>query len=291
VLPYIDIPPINLGVTEIHPFGILLAAGVLFGSYMCRRFLDRYGMDDDTCRYLVFRTLVGGFVLCHVINAVFYEPDRLFQWRFDLPWDDKPGGPLLLFYVWDGISSYGGIVGALVVFLIVVHRAPGELNRRRWLDMLVYGLVPGFWFGRMGCAVAHDHIGINSDFPLAVAFPSHRFPHHSAHDLGLYEALFLMPVIFVVVFLIERVRSRRDGMLSAVAGVMYSAPRFFLDFLRREDSDPRYFGLTPAQYFSIFLFAASLWLLVQLTVRKRYTIASEGDAGSLPAARVAEPPG
>ena len=49
VIPYIEIPswtPFeSLPFLALQPFGILLAIGVLLGSYMGRRYLDRYRMD------------------------------------------------------------------------------------------------------------------------------------------------------------------------------------------------------------------------------------------------------
>ena len=283
MFPHIDIPPIDLGFLELQPFGILLAAGVLFGSYMGRRFLDKHNMDEDTSRWYVFRVVVIAFLLAHIINAVLYEPDRLAK------------DPLLFIKVWDGISSYGGIMGGLATFLLMVWRVPREtFNRERWMDMSVYALTPGFWFGRMGCSVVHDHIGSATDFALGVNFPAGKHQLAIAggvhHDLGLYEALFLMPAIWITILIIGRISRRRDGLISAVAGVMYSVPRFFLEYLRPETSDPTYFGFTAAHYFSIIMFTASVGLLIKLYAKKNYTRANEGDGGYLPVAKRAGKP-
>ncbi len=307
MLPYIHIDPFKIGPIELQPFGILLATGVLFGSYMGRRFLDRHNMDDDTSRWLIFRLVIWGFVICHFVNALLYEPGRVFQAKLELPFGrgahaPPPAGPLVLLYVWDGISSYGGIIGALVTYLVFTRNVPQPFNRWRWLDMLTYALVPGFWFGRMGCASVHDHVGVATNFPLAVD-PHHviniygdgtaraleQFSGHPAHDLGLYEAMFLMPAIWITVLVLARITRRRDGLIAAVAGIMYSIPRFCLDFLRLEKSDPRYFGLTPAQYFSIAMFIGSIFLLRKIYTTSQFTIASEGDAGFMPQAKVPRP--
>lgn len=42
-----------------------------------------------------------------------------------------------------------------------------------------------------------------------------------------------------------------------VVAIGYAVPRFFLDFLRREASDPRYHGLTPAQWSCLATVAAA----------------------------------
>jgi phosphatidylglycerol:prolipoprotein diacylglycerol transferase len=263
VIPYVEINPIKIWILPaLQPFGILLAIGVLFGSWMMRKYLDRYKMDDETMRWLVIRMLIWGFVICHLVNTFFYEPERL---RED---------PLLVFKVWDGISSFGGIVGGFIAFLFYTRKWH-QMIRLRWSDAWVYGLVPGFMFGRMGCAIVHDHIGVATDFPLAVNFdkPRHLYgvivegPHH---DLGLYEVPLLF-AIWMAVLLIEKKRDRPDGLITAFVALAYAVPRFFLEFLRLEVTDPRRLGLTPAQYMAILMAGAGLWILYRIFVKKQFS--------------------
>ena len=43
--------------------------------------------------------------------------------------------------------------------------------------------------------------------------------------------------------------------------MLYAVPRFFFEYLRWEETDPRYAGLTPAQWFSIAAFTAGATLV------------------------------
>jgi phosphatidylglycerol:prolipoprotein diacylglycerol transferase len=272
VIPYFEIKPIEIWILPpLQPFGILLAIGVLFGSYMGRRFVERYKLDEETLRWLVIRLLVWGFIACHLINTLFYEPERLVK------------DPLLLFKVWDGISSFGGIVGGAIAFFYYTRNFD-KMNRMRWSDMVAYGLVPGFMFGRIGCAIVHDHIGVETDFPLAVNFPKHvvngtvvEGPHH---DLGLYEVPLLF-AIWIVILLLGRNRNRPDGIIAAFTGVAYAVPRFFLEFLRLDATDPRHFGVTPAQVMAILMAVAGMWVFYKIYVRKEFTRASEPEEHKL----------
>jgi prolipoprotein diacylglyceryltransferase len=141
----------------------------------------------------------------------------------------------------------------------------------------------------MGCAVVHDHIGRATDFVLAVDFPAGKYALIPAggvhHDLGLYEALFLMPLLCGVILVVGAMKRRRDGTMLAVAGFGYAIPRFFLEYLRLETSDPRYLGFTPAQYFSMLVVAGCLALLYRLYVAGKFTLAPDAPAGDLPWAR------
>lgn len=271
MFPFIDVKPFEIGFLEIHLFGILVATGVVIGSSLAARYAERNAIDPDYLRWIGFRLVVGGFIICHLIDVLFYQQDKLAK----EPW--------ILLYVWQGISSYGGFIGGFIMFMWYTQaRYKPPISRLELGDNAIYAFAPGFWFGRMGCSVAHDHPGVPTDFPLAVEFPPHRYPAAevygldasqpiSAHDLGLYEALYLMPLIVLGVVLISRWKGRKPGMMLAYACVLYSIPRFFLEFLRIESTDPRYWGMTPAQWFSIILLGAGLYLVFYAIPRQKQT--------------------
>jgi phosphatidylglycerol:prolipoprotein diacylglycerol transferase len=253
--PYIDLPT-NIG--PINLFGVLLAIGVLFGSWLARVYCERNGLEDETLRWFGIRLIVWGFIGSFVLNTVFYE------------WDAFAHDP------WDvtkklGISSFGAIVAGAIAFM--VYTGLKKMDRRRWADMAAWGAAGGWLFGRLGCALVHDHVGARSDFPLAVDFPGRvgntlgKFPfdRHAtetirAHDLGLYE-FFLWCVLLLALVLLERWKGRRPGFLMGFLAVFYSIPRFLFEFLRPDLTDPRYGGLTFAQWGSIAAFVVGLYLL------------------------------
>ena len=63
-----------------------------------------------------------------------------------------------------------------------------------------------------------------------------------------------MPVNALVLWLAFRPGEKRlatRGLIAVLTGMLYAPVRFFLDFLRPEETDPRYLGLTFAQWASI----------------------------------------
>jgi hypothetical protein len=54
------------------------------------------------------------------------------------------------------------------------------------------------------------------------------------------------------------------GFVAVLTGILYAPVRFFLDFLRPETSDPRYVGLTFAQWASILAFGVSVFVAGRL---------------------------
>jgi phosphatidylglycerol---prolipoprotein diacylglyceryl transferase len=259
MIPFIRPAPIDLGLVDIHVFGILLATGVLLGSYLARRFADRHQMDDETLRWLGIRLIVIGFASAVVLDNLLYLKElRPWEWKI-------------------GISSYGGIIGGFAGFVFVTRPLHG-MNRLRWADLFTSGLVPGFMLGRVGCSLAHDHVGVATDFPLAVNYPEGAIRGVAGlhHNLGLYEVPLVL-LIWVFILLIGRIPDRKDGLISAFAAISYSVPRFFLDFLRPESSDPTYLGLTPGHYFSIVLLSVGLAILHRLYIKKEFTLATVQD--------------
>jgi phosphatidylglycerol:prolipoprotein diacylglycerol transferase len=167
----------------------------------------------------------------------------------------------VIFRFWEGLSSMGGVLGALIGLFAYFRKAKVPLNP--YLDALAMGVAPGWAIARIGCFLVHDHPGTRTDFPLAVDFPVVPFGG-PRHDLGLYDFL-VLTCITGIVWGLSRLKPR-EGRLMGVLAVTYSPCRFALDFLRASDLsfvDRRYAGLTPAQYVVSVLFCVGVWLLVR----------------------------
>jgi hypothetical protein len=90
--------------------------------------------------------------------------------------------------------------------------------------------------------------------------PGTAIDHIQAWNLGLIEFLYLVPVNLLILWLAFRPSKRMPaGFVTVLTGVLYAPVRFFLDFLRPEDTDPRYLGLTFAQWASILAFGAAVY--------------------------------
>lgn len=252
MIPYFEIPPLSLGPLQLHAFGALSALGIYVGARLVARAARNYAPGSDravmeSAPWLVIGGLVGG----HLLHVLGYHPEIL----------QREGWSSLL-RLWDGQSSMGGLVGALIT-LIAFYRFKGWKIGPN-LDAYALGLAPGWGIARLGCFTAHDHPGVLSDFPLAVAFPE-----GARHDLGLYDAIVLFSLT-AILYLLARKR-RPEGTLMGVLAIGYAIPRFFLDFLRAQDLpfvDGRILGLTPAQYVTFLLVGIGVALLVRARGRQ-----------------------
>lgn len=166
MIPYIHVYDLHLGPLTLHPFGILVAIGVVLGTALAKRRARGLGLDQDQLMSFITWSLVGGFVGGHVFDATFYHPKELLA----RPWS--------LLFLWEGLSSFGGFMGSLLgVALWKFYETKPFLELGRGFTLVRFvrraeplpvlafcdtflAVFPLAWtFGRLGCAVVHDHPG------------------------------------------------------------------------------------------------------------------------------------
>jgi phosphatidylglycerol---prolipoprotein diacylglyceryl transferase len=265
-LPYFTIPEVSLRFLidvpivgrvfdsvdppAIKPFGALVALGIYLGSMVAARHARQRGMDVKRMNEFIFWVVGAGFVGGHVFDALLYHPARVSE------------DPLYLLALWDGLSSFGGFAGA------IGGAVAWKLSRREqilpYCEMISSAFPLAWVFGRAGCAVVHDHPGRLSDSWIAVRYPlGHGVV--GRYDLGVYECLLTVPLAvgFVVLW---RGGRRPLGFYTGWMCALYAPVRFGLDFLREQEgnlpgADPRYAGLTPAQWACFALLAVGIQFL------------------------------
>ena len=231
MIPYVEQPAISLGPFQLHAFGMTAVTAILVGIWIVVRRAPSSGLDREKVRDVVTWTVVWGIVGSHVFSELAYYPERVAR------------NPLILVQIWGSMSAFGGILGGLGAAAVLLRRS-GFTAAESWrfVDDVAFAFPFSWIFGRLGCALAHDHPGIPSTHWLAVAYPTGpRF------DLGVLEFFFAVAVS-VLVPLLDR-RRRGTGTYVGLFFLLYGPLRLGLDFLRVEDA--RYFGMTPSQYVAI----------------------------------------
>ncbi|MEP7126608.1 MAG: prolipoprotein diacylglyceryl transferase family protein [Byssovorax sp.] len=252
------IPLLNRAIDPLHPptikpFGTLVAIGVYVGSVVVMRHARQRGLNEKKTSEFIFWTVGVGFIGGHVLDAIFYHPDRV------------TGDPLYIIKLWEGLSSYGGFVGALVGAL--AWRFSRKEAVMGYIECVASAFPLAWVFGRAGCASVHDHPGHRSDLWFAVQWPIGRgHAWEGRFDLGLIEMTLMIPLAIAFWILWKRRPQRPLGFYMGVLCSAYAPVRFCLDFLREDEhdtfgGDPRYAGLTPAQWACFALLGAGLYFL------------------------------
>jgi len=276
MVPYFEQPVLPLGPVKIHAFGVLVAVAMLVGIqgtiWRCRKL----SLDTDLCADLLFYMLIAAFVSAHLTAVFAYFPHEV------------ANNPWMLLKIWENISSFGGILGALFgIWLFFRWKSPPSPPGTGWryLDAIAF-VFPFAWaIGRLGCTVAHDHPGTVTTFPLGVSLSTPkagayltyfyreagrlgdlpdpaRLARMAYHDLGWYEFLFTLLFLCPAFLILDR-KPRPTGFFPLAFILLYVPVRFFLDFLRI--SDARYGGLTFGQYAAIAGFAAAGYVALRRT--------------------------
>lgn len=244
-----------VGDMTIHPFGFIVALGILVATRIAEQRAKVCDVPQVVISDLVLYIIPTALLSAYVLNGVYYHPDLLREAIQD---------PSILARKYLGLSSYGGFIGGILGALLWKHRNGMSLIKAG--DPIAYALPAGWFIGRSGCFLVHDHPGIVTDFPLAVN--NYRLQGVARHDLGLYEALFALALFALFVYLGKR--PRKSGFFLILLSILYAPVRFLFDFLRappESGGDTRYFGLTPAQYGSLALFFVGVFLLYRLFLR------------------------
>jgi len=257
MLPYITLPDFKIGPIPIHWFGILVVIGIYVGSILARWRAKKIGMNLDVLESFITWMLVSGFVCSHVLDSIFYHPQEVLR----RPWS--------LIFIWEGLSSYGGFIGALIGVLLW-KRYRGQGQSIFAMCDLILSVFPVAWiFGRMGCSVVHDHPGrlVEHATWFTVAYPD-----GPRYDLGLLE-MFVAVGISLVCMSLWRFKTR-TGTYVALTALLYAPIRFYLDFFRVQDqagADPRYFHFTPAQWACVALFGFGVVVAILVATGKAPT--------------------
>jgi phosphatidylglycerol:prolipoprotein diacylglycerol transferase len=238
----LTIPGTSIG---IQPFGVLVALGVIFGVRLAQWKAKKDGIEPEVVSDCATHVVLIGFIIGHIFDLVLYEPYKLLQ----EPWR--------IFFIWENLSSFGGVFGSVVGGFVWKYRRKQKLLPV--YDAIGFGFPLGWVFGRMGCFVVHDHPGSETDFFLAVEnYQYPGLPIATRHDLGLYEVFWAVAV--VLLFMVLQRKPRPHGFYPAMVAILYAPFRYPLDSLRAVDAT--YGGLTPGHYASIASLVIGIVLLV-----------------------------
>jgi phosphatidylglycerol---prolipoprotein diacylglyceryl transferase len=196
MIPYIPPPVFHLGGIDVRAFGVAACLAILVGHSLALRYAESWGLDPGRLSWIY----AGGAALAAVTGHLWYAAAN-----------QSYGS---LFQIWRGQSSSGFIVGALLTILFVLSRWGRE--GWRYLDGLAFAFPFAWTLVRIGCFLAHDHIGARTSSPLGV-----QFPGGGRFDLGLLEAIMAAAACSLVYISSRRFKlpGQLFGLMVLLAGI------------------------------------------------------------------------
>ena len=245
MFPYFPQPYVQIGPFRWYAFSLAVVAAITCGYLMVAARAHKLKMPRPLKTSACIWVVAWGVAGAHLDKVLLPDPARALA------------HPQTLLVPWHGLASFGGLLGGLVgaILWLRIDRIPWR-EAWQWLDIVAY-VFPFAWiFGRLGCTLAHDHLGRATTSWLAI-----RYAGGPRYNLGLVELLFT--ILLAALFALLDRRPRPAGFYFALLGIVYGAFRLWLDTLHVDP--PRLAGITLDQMGAAATMAVGAlgWLLVR----------------------------
>ncbi|MEM9603905.1 MAG: prolipoprotein diacylglyceryl transferase [Pseudomonadota bacterium] len=220
--PRIDPVMLDLGIVQIHWYGMMYLVGFAAAWFLLRR-RARLGRSpwggqqvDDLIFYCVLGVILGG----RVGYVLFYNFDALLA------------DPLMLIRLWEGgMSFHGGLIGVTLAGLVFSGNA--RVPALVVADHLAWVTPIGLAAGRLGNFINAELWGRVTDVPWGVVFPGAG--PLARHPSQLYEFVGEGLLLFVVLSVYWR-RARPAGTVAGLFLLGYGLARIGVEFFREPDA-------------------------------------------------------
>ena len=228
MLTYPQINPValDLGIIQVHWYGIMYMIGFLFFVLMGKWRLKKYPspfwtnqLIDDFIFYGALGVVLGG----RIGYCLFYKP----MYYLNNPLD------ILKIYTC-GMSFHGGMLGVFIVAYIFAKKYRQSFFM---ITDFVAPLIPmGLLLGRIGNFINGELWGrlTASNIPWGMVYSQSGvlLPRHPSQ---IYEALGEGFILFIILW-VYTLKPRKLGTTSGVFLLSYGCIRFFLEYFREPDS-------------------------------------------------------
>ena len=240
-------------------FDIFFLIGIILGVLYLYIKTKKWDISNKQMDRLIIILGISG-ILMYVSAHLF---DSLFQVLKGNKWED--GGITFLGGAIIGILSFG------ILFWILLKEKRSEL--KKYLNVLVIGLVIGHAFGRIGCFCAGCCFGKITDSFLGIVFPEGSSPYYyivkhyvsegmmleAAEKLALSTKvfptqLFEASFLFILAFILHKLKHHQFEIYLISYGIF----RFLLEFLRADDRGSLFGFFSPSQWLSILIIITGL---------------------------------
>ena len=248
----------------IYWYGIILAAAMLAGLFLCMKQAKRYGLTEDNVLDFVLWA-----VPCCIVGA------RLYYVIFYLDLYRNADGSLnwgQMIAVWDGgLAIYGAVIAGALVALVFTRIK--KLPLAALTDLAVMGLLLGQCIGRWANFINREAFGGLTDLPWRMRLWVSSTQFIEVHPTFLYESLWNLAGLLLLLFVVAKGR-RFDGENTCFYFLWYGLGRFWIEGLRTDSLylfDWTLFGepIRVSQALSlVMIVGGALGLFYQIKVKK-----------------------
>ncbi|MGH1403388.1 MAG: prolipoprotein diacylglyceryl transferase [Alphaproteobacteria bacterium] len=211
-----------IGSFPVRWYALAYLAGFLLGWKYCLLLVRSDAVHrpneediDNFISWAVIGVILGG----RIGYVLFYNAGYYFQ------------NPLEIIMVMNGgMSFHGGVLG--MVCALWGYSYKHKVNLFKLSDIICMAAPIGLFFGRLANFINAELYGRVTSVPWGVVFPGHNEPRHPSQ---IYEAFLEGIVLFIILFLVSRIKDIKAGIVSGVFLIGYALFRILIEFVREPD--------------------------------------------------------
>jgi prolipoprotein diacylglyceryl transferase len=240
---------VSIGPVRIHLYGVMIAIGIGAAVWLAQRRWETIGGKPGTMSALALWGVPGG-----LIGSRLYSLATSWQ-------DDTQGHWYRAFEIWrGGLGIWGGVLGGVAVGIVGARRH--RLPIPPLVDCAAPALALAQAIGRWGNYFNQELYGRPTNLPWAVRIdnpPAQYATRHTFQPTFLYESIWDLIVVGLVIWIERRFRIKRGYLIAAYAAC-YTFGRFFTEYLRIDNAH-RFLGLRLNDWTSIVVFVVAVLVL------------------------------
>jgi len=223
---------LKIGIITINIWGIFVVFGFIFALFIAlyRAKKEKIATNHiwNVALIAVFLGLIGARLLYILENLAYFLKNPLSAFNL---------------YKIAGLSFFGGFVLAGLGIWIYIEKTELKNIKKHIFDLLAAPVLLAMTVGRIGCFLAHDHLGRVMQNPNFLGVKCGAAVYH---DPALYLFLTNLALFLLFLFLYDKIKKNGIQAIMFVAAV--SVSRLGWDYFR---TDQRICSLTIAQWISI----------------------------------------
>lgn len=194
-------------------YGILMATGMILGTYLALKEAERVGISEDDVLNLAIFAIPAG-----VLGARLYYV--IFNWGY---YSQNPSQ--ILNFRGGGMAIHGALIGGILAGLI--YTKIKKINFFKMADIALIGMPLAQAIGRWGNYINREAHGGPTNLPWGIMVDGVK-----VHPTFLYESIWDFGIfIFLWMF---RKKKKYEGQVAVYYIILYSLGRFFIEGLRTD---------------------------------------------------------
>lgn len=236
---------------ELHLYEWMIVVGIVAAIIVFRLFYKQVGLSGKVFNFALIVAFSG--IVLGYLSAVLFQ-----SWFSFLETGE---------FVWGvGATFYGGLIGAVIVYLAVYFGVGHFLFKDRAhvaqfnkvLSLIVACIVVAHAFGRIGCLFAGCCYGSVTDSTIGIDMWVDG-EWQSRIPIQLFEAIFLIVLAAALLFLTVKMKCEYTA---SVYLIVYGIWRFFIEYARDDNRGASGIDfLSPSQLTAVLLVLAGIALI------------------------------